>query len=127
LGKAESINYEKFCDEVFKLDKKIRYVGIFNKKDTYFKMRQGVKNLLTPNQTIWSLKDAFSRWKTREALSDKLGKPMYAMAEYEKVKRVTIPFGNDGLILVSMEPTLYHEIVTKEILDLRDRYLLDTL
>ena len=116
------VDYEKFCDQVFKLDMKIRYIGIFRNNDTFFKMRKGVKNLLTPNQTIWSLKDTHSRWKTREALSSRLGRQLYAMAEYEKVKRITIPIDEESFILISTEPDLYHEIITKEIIDLRDTY-----
>lgn len=85
-------------------------------------MRDGVQNLLTPNQTIWSLKDTLERWKTRNALSSRLGKPLYAMAEYEKIKRLTIPVDEDCFILISMERDVYHEVITKEILDLRDEY-----
>jgi len=116
------VDYEKFCDEIFKLDRKIRYIGIFRNNDTFFKMRDGVKNLLTPNQTIWSLKDIHSRWKTRESLSSKLGRQLYAMAEYEKIKRITIPIDEESFILLTTEPDLYHEIITKEILDIRDEY-----
>jgi len=116
------VDYEKFCDEIFKLDRKIRYIGIFRNNDTFFKMREGVKNLLTPNQTTWSLKDIHSRWKTREALSSMLGRQLYAMAEYEKVKRITIPIDEESFILISTEPDLYHEIITKEIIEIRDTY-----
>ena len=113
---------EKFCEQVFKLNKGIRYVGIFNGDNAFFKMREGVKNLLTQEQTMWSLKDTLARWKTRNTLSSELGKPLYAMAEYEKVKRVTVPIDENSFILISMERAVYHEIITKEILDLRDTY-----
>ena len=33
----------------------------------------------------------------------KIGKPIYAMAKYEKVYRVTLPIGGAGLILTSIE------------------------
>jgi hypothetical protein len=117
------INYEKFCEEVFKLDKNIRYVGIFDGHVSIVKMREGLENLLTFEETKDSLIDTYSRWKTRKGLANKLGKPLYAMAEYEKVKRITIPVNNEGLILVSMEPSVFHEIITKEIIEIRDRYL----
>jgi len=117
------INYEKFCDEVFKLHTKIRYVGIFVGHFTLTKMRPGLENLLSAEETKASLFDTFTRWKTRQGLSKKLGKPLYAMAEYEKVKRITIPLDDDGLILVSADPSIFHEIITKEILEIRDRLL----
>lgn len=117
------IDYEKFCEEVFKLDKKIRFVGIFDGHFSLIRMRDGLKSLLTDEETRNSLIDTFSRWKTRQGLAKKLGKPLYAMAEYEKVKRITIPLNEDGLILVSMDTSAFHEIVTKEIIEMRDRYL----
>ena len=118
-----TIDYEKFCDEVLKLDKKIRFVGIFDGHYRLIKMRKGLQSLLSDQETENSIIDNFSRWRTRQGLSKKLGKPLYAMAEYEKVKRFTIPINDDGLILVSAEPSISHEIITKEILGIRDKYL----
>ena len=117
------IDYEKFCNEVFNLDIGIRFVGVFDGHFSLVKLRDGLQSLLTPEETKNSLIDTYSRWKTRQGLSKKLGKPLYAMAEYEKVKRITIPLNDDGLILVSTEPSTYHEIITKEILGIRDKYL----
>lgn len=117
------LDYEKFCNEVFKLDKKIRFVGIFDGHFTLIKMREGLESYLTPEETKNSLIDTYSRWRTRQGLSKKLGRPLYAMAEYEKVKRMTIPLNENGLILVSTEPSCYHEIITKEIISVRDKYL----
>ena len=117
------IDYEKFCNEVFNLDIGIRFVGVFDGHFSLVKLRDGLQSLLTPEETKNSLIDTYSRWKTRQGLSKKLGKPLYAMAEYEKVKRITIPLNDDGLILVSTEPSVYHEIITKEILGIRDKYL----
>ena len=119
------INYEKFCDEVFKLDMKIRFVGIFNSHFKLIKMREGLQSLLSPEETQFSIIDTFSKWRTRQGLAKKLGEPLYAMAEYEKVKRITIPINDDGLILVSAEPSVNHEIITKEILSILDKYLLE--
>ena len=104
------IDYEKFCDEVLKLDKKIRFVGIFNSRFKLIKMREGLQSLLSPEETQNSIIDTFSKWRTRQGLAKKLGEPLYAMAEYEKVKRITIPINDDGLILVSAEPSVNHEV-----------------
>ena len=124
LGESMTkIDYEKFCEEVFKLDKNIRYIGVFDGNFSVIRMREGLKNLLTEEETRNSLVDTLSRWKTRMGLEKKLGKALYAMAEYEKVKRITIPLNEQGLILVSMESSAFHEIITKEIIEIRDRYL----
>lgn len=117
------IDYEKFCDEVIKLDKKIRFVGIFNSHVRLIKMREGLQSYLSNEETKNSIIDTFSKWRTRQGLAKKLGEPLYAMAEYEKVKRITIPINDDGLILVSTEPSVNHETITKGILSIRDKYL----
>lgn len=116
-------DYENFREQVFHLDSKIRYVGIFHNNQTYMKMREGVESYLSPEATINSLSDTVRRWKMRQSLFYKIGKPLYAVAEYEKLKRITIPFNTNGIILVSTEPELYHEIITKEIIDIRDTIL----
>lgn len=119
---GHDLDFEKFCTEVLELDKNIRYVGVYYKSRLYVKMREGVSNLLTPQETEKSLQDTYSRWETRQSLSPKLGKPLYAMAEYEKIKRITISFAKRGIVLISMEPKAYHEIITKEVIEIVDRY-----
>ena len=42
------------------------------------------------------------------------------MAEYGKIKRVTIPIFHKGLILVHLETTGYHEVIIKEIVEMKD-------
>jgi hypothetical protein len=116
------VEFEKFCTEVLALDKNIRYVGVYYKSRLYVKMREGVVNLLTPQETEKSLHDAYSRWETRMSLAPKIGKPLYAMAEYEKIKRITIPFAKRGIVLISMEPKAYHEIITKEVIEIVEKY-----
>ena len=44
-----------------------------------------------------------------------IGKAKYAMAEYEKVKRLTFYFNENELLLVSTEPDADHESVIKNI------------
>lgn len=112
-----------FCNEIFKIDKKIRYVGIVDEFRTYQKMREGLQCLLDTEETRESMDDAIIRWKSRKKLSKKTGEPLYAMAMYEKIKRFTIPLDNDGLILVSMDPSGYHEVIIKEILQIKNNFL----
>ncbi len=119
------MDYEKFSDEVLKLDKKIRFVGIFNSRFKLIKMREGLQSYLSNEETQYSIIDTFSKWRTRQGLAKKLGEPLYAMAEYEKVKRITMPINDDGLILISAEPSVNHETVTKGILSIRDKYQLE--
>ncbi len=116
-------DHEDFCNEIFKIDKKIRYVGIIDENRTYQKMREGLQCFLTTEETRESMNDAILRWETRKKLSKKTGQPIYAMAVYEKVKRITIPLDNNGLILVSMDPSGYHEVILKEIINIKNEFL----
>lgn len=116
-------DHASFCNEIFKIDKKIRYVGIIDESRTYQKMREGLQCLLTTEETRESMNDAILRWETRKKLSKKTGEPTYAMAVYEKVKRITIPLDHNGLILVSMDPSGYHEVIIKEIIHIKNDFL----
>ena len=60
---------------------------------------------------------ALARWALRNALSPKVGKGRYAMAEYEKVKRITIPLDdNSHLLLVTTEVNADHDIIIDKVL-----------
>lgn len=97
------MDYEKICDDILKCEEKIRYVGIYDYGELYDKMRPGVKSYLSREETEVSLSHAVYRWSTRKKISDKIGKPVFALAKYEKIFRVTIPIGGAGLILISTE------------------------
>lgn len=86
-------------------------------------MREGLETLLTPQETREQINQAISTWEFRKKMVSKLGEFKYAMAIYNKVKRITIPYHENGLILVSMDPNGYHEITIEEILQMKD-YLL---
>ena len=113
-------NLEEICDKILNLNPKIRFVEIVYKDKTHMKTRSGLDIFLTTKETEESIDGALTRWETRKKLADKLGEPVYAMAEYKKVKRITIPISDDGLLLVSMDTTGFHEVVLKEIIDIKE-------
>ena len=98
-----NMEYEKICDEILECDDKIRYVGVYDYGELHDKMRPGVDNHLTREETEVSLSQAVYRWSTRKKTADKIGKPLFALAKYEKIYRITIPIGGAGLILISTE------------------------
>ena len=95
---------EKLCEDVLKISKKIRYVGIYNEGEFHHQMREGLKSYLTHEETEIALSQAIYRWSTRKKIASKIGNPIFAMARYEKINRITIPIGRAGLILISTEP-----------------------
>lgn len=98
-----NLEYEKICDEILECDKKIRYVGVYDYGELHDKMRSGVESFLSKEETELSLSQAVYRWSTRKKTADKIGKPIFALAKYEKIYRITIPIGGAGLVLLSTE------------------------
>jgi hypothetical protein len=126
------LDYGNLCKEILTIDPKIRYAGVCNDtgETKYGGQREGVKNLLSPEETKKSNLQALARWGLRNSLSSKVGKGKYAMAEYEKVKRITIPLEYNGhLLLITTEVDANHgkiiEHVLKLIQHLSDDYVSD--
>jgi hypothetical protein len=115
------MDYGKLCKEILDLDPKIRFAGVCDDTgETKFGgQREGVKNLLQPEETKRSNLQALARWALRNTLSPKVGKGRYAMAEYEKVKRITVPLeDNSHLLLVTTEVNADHSRIIEQLLKL---------
>jgi hypothetical protein len=115
------MDYGRLCKEILDLDPKIRYAGVCDDTgETKFGgQREGVENLLSSKETKRSNLQALARWALRNTLSSKVGKGRYAMAEYEKVKRITIPLENNShLLLVTTEVNADHSRIIQQVLTL---------
>ena len=115
------MDYGKLCREILDLDPKIRFAGICdNTGETKFGgQREGVENLLSSEETKRSNLQALARWALRNTLSSKVGKGRYAMAEYEKVKRITIPLENNShLLLITTDVNADHSRIIQQVLKL---------
>jgi hypothetical protein len=104
------MDYKRIYDNIINSDSKIRLVTIcdLNGKIMYSDHRQGVKNLLTPEESKKSLELAVNSWKTRTQLAPKIGRGKYVLADYEKIKRITMPLGDDYILYVTTEPESDH-------------------
>jgi len=116
------MEYEKICDEILECDEKIRYVGVYDYGELYDKMRTGVKNHLSREETELSLSQAVYRWSTRKKTAEKIGKPIFALAKYEKIYRITIPSTGAGLILISAELDVDVIEIVDKILEIKNKY-----
>ena len=116
------MEYEKICEQILECDKDIRYVGIYDFGELYDKMRPGLKNHLSREETEMSLSQAVYRWSTRKKTADKIGKPIYALAKYEKIYRITIPIGGAGLILISTELDADVNLIIEKIITIKNQY-----
>jgi hypothetical protein len=116
------MEYEKICNEILECDKDIRYVGIYDYGELYDKMKSGLKSHLSREETEMSLSQAVYRWSTRKKTADKIGKPIYALAKYEKIYRVTIPISGAGLILISIELNADVNMIVEKIITIKNKY-----
>jgi hypothetical protein len=112
------MDYGKLCRDILELDSKVRFAGACDETGEikYGGQREGVKNLLTPEETKKSNLQAMARWGLRNSLVSKVGKGKYAMAEYEKIKRITFPLDPDHLLLVTTEVDADHTKIIENIL-----------
>jgi hypothetical protein len=104
------MNYQKLYQDIMGLDKNIRMVTICDTdgKIMYSDHRPGITNLLTPDESKKSLEMAVNAWKSRSQLAPKIGKGRYVLAEYEKIKRITMPLGDRHLVYVTTELQANH-------------------
>ncbi len=116
------MEYEKIRDEILECHKDIRYVGVYDYGELYDKMKPGLKSHLSREETEMSLSQAVYRWSTRKKTADKIGKPIYALAKYEKIYRVTIPIGGAGLILISIELNADVNMIVEKILTIKNKH-----
>jgi len=116
------MEYEKICDEILECDKKIRYVGTYDYGELYDKMRSGLKSHLSREETELSLSQAIYRWSTRKKTVEKIGNPLFALAKYEKIYRVTIPIGGAGLILITTDLDVNVIEIVDKILKIKNKY-----
>ena len=103
--------------DIINIDPNIRLVTICDSNGNimYSRHREGVKNLLSDQESKISLQLAMNSWKTRSQLAPKIGKGKYVLAEYERIKRITMPFGNDLLLYVTTEVEADHSNILDRI------------
>ncbi|MFL6345906.1 MAG: hypothetical protein ACJ71A_10745 [Nitrososphaeraceae archaeon] len=125
------MDYDSLCKHILNVDPKVRFAGICDDSGEikYGGQREGIKNLLSPEETKKSNLQALARWGLRNALAAKTGKGRYAMAEYEKIKRITVPLESDHLLLVTTEVEADHRSIINNVLKLlqhsSDNYMSD--
>jgi len=101
---------------VLDIDPKIRFATIFdmNGKVLFSIHREGVQNLLSTEESQKSLHLAINAWKSRNEVSDKIGAGKYALVEYEKLKRITLPLDSEHILYITTDVEADHaSIITR--------------
>ena len=97
------MDYDKFCKEILDSNSKIRFATVYDEWAVKVAggMREGVTNLLTERRENELVNLSVMDWKARKEMSKWLGKTIYTLAEYDKIKRFSFYLGDDHLLLVS--------------------------
>ncbi len=83
------MDYDKLCKEILKFDSKVRFAGVCDETGEirFGGQRQGVNNLLTPEETKKSNLQAFARWRLRIYL---LLKSVRENMQWQSMKRLNL-------------------------------------
>ena len=103
--------------DIVNIDPRIRLVTICDSKGNVMlsRHRPGVQNLLDKEQSKKSLDLAMDSWRERSDISQQIGKGKYVLAEYEKIKRITLPFGENLLLYLTTEVEADHTKILEKI------------
>ena len=106
------------------LDDKVRFVTIVDKSGMikYGGQREGIKNYLSEEDQIRSIKHLLDAWFVRNQFFESIGNGKYAMAEYDKVKRFTFPLNSNNFLYITTEPKIDSSSFVKNVLTLKEAY-----
>ena len=103
---AQNMDAEgKLVSMILEANKNVRYACICDSEGNILwnSRRNDIQSLMTLEETKASVKRACENWMQRDKLSAKIGRGRYALVDYEKLKRVTVPLRNNHLLYVHVE------------------------
>lgn len=120
--------YAEFCANILILDNSIRFVGIADKTGRIFAtaQRPGIEPILTKEELEESIRDAVVRFAIDPFLEEKTGRIIYALTVYEKLRRATIRFHKEEILVMTFDlETDLESIVSGKVLPLmRDKLVM---
>jgi len=99
--------YEQLLNMLMDFNESIRFAAICNSKGEILwnSQRAGIKNIIPLADTKKTLQRAVGAWQERSKVTDKVGRGLYVIAAYEKIKRITIPLDKGNLLFISVGNT----------------------
>ncbi|MFB5645439.1 MAG: DUF6659 family protein, partial [Nitrosopumilaceae archaeon] len=87
------MDFDNLYSKVMGVDSAIRYAAIQDSsgKKICGGFRENISPILSEDELRMMHYYASQRWQTRKHIEHKIGNTKYAMAEYEKLKRISIP------------------------------------
>jgi len=96
---------QNIVDRILALDENIRFAAIADLDGNMIlsKSQEGTNLYLSPESTKDTLRHAATAWKSRMKHVDEIGRGLYTIAVYEKLRRVTMPLSGDRILLVTID------------------------
>ena len=96
---------QNIVDRILALDENIRFAAIADLDGNMIlsKSKEGTNLYLSPESTKDTLRHAATAWKSRMKHVDEIGRGLYTIAVYEKLRRVTMPLSGDRILLVTID------------------------
>ncbi len=111
------MNVTTLAQKILKTSKAVRYVSVvsLNGKLLISAHRRTAKTTLSKAESKASLLMAARGWKQRKSLAKKIGRCKYVLAEYDRVKRITLPAGKNHLIYITTDPKANHSAIINKV------------
>ncbi len=85
----------------------IRFAAVCNSQGEILwnSQRAGIRNMVSLIDTKKTILRAVDAWKERAKITNIVGRGLYVIAAYEKIKRITIPLDKGHLLFLSVGNT----------------------
>ena len=99
--------YEQLLNMLMDFNESIRFAAVCNSRGDILwnSQRAGIRNMIPLADTKKTLQRAVSAWQERSKVTDIVGRGLYVIAAYEKIKRITIPLDKGNLLFISVGNT----------------------
>lgn len=111
------MDVQTLADKILKISPSIRYVSVISLTGTlvYSAHKKSVKTSLSRQESRASIMMAAKAWKARKALAKKIGRCKYVIAEYDRVKRITLPAGKNHLLYITTSTGANHGSIIQRV------------
>lgn len=123
MSKTQSLVEDLDFETIFEAAPAIRFIGVCTTQGKLLdaQYRNGVTPLLSDRGLQFAVMKSAIRATTRIGENEDVGNPVYSVTMYDNVKRATIPFGKDLLLLVSFEKNQEESKIMDKVLQILHR------
>ena len=123
MSKTQSLVEDLDFETIFETAPAIRFIGVCTTQGKLLdaQYRNGVTPLLSDRGLQFAVMKSAIRATTRIGENEDVGNPVYSVTMYDNVKRATIPFGKDLLLLVSFEKNQEESKIMDKVLQILHR------